>query len=129
MGEMLGLCFVVTLPLLAGLIMAASPIIIAGGIIGLLSNRKRRGELWKVSILLIVAGVGPLLVYGILKIIPDPSGPIHTPVPIYRLSDEAVKPFFKVINQSNRLSLGFSPIPSDANVEIEYYDYNNTAYA
>ena len=46
------------------------------------------------------------------------SEPTATEIVVYKVSDQSVQPYLQAINQSNRLSLGFSQIPPDAEVEV-----------
>lgn len=121
--------------MLAWLCVAIFPIIflvvfsvaVAGGflgvIIGFVSTKNRR-TLWVISIPVLIVGALPLLAHGIWRLAPQP-----TPEPVYKLADDSVKPLLQAINQSNRLALGFSPIPLEARIVIQHYTYNSTAAA
>jgi hypothetical protein len=125
MSETTGLCCAAVWPLILLVILAISSIAVVGGAAGLVSDWKRRGKIWTLSLIALVVGLMPLLGYAATMIMPKPTPP--TPEPVYRLTDEPVKPFLQAINQSNRLSFGFSPLPVDSQVTIQYYEYNSTA--
>ncbi len=114
--DSVGLACVVFWPIILVAILIVSLVITAGGAIGVVSDRKRRGRTWRISISAFIIGLLPLLICGLPLILPKPPPP--TPTPRYKLTDEPVKPFLQAINQSNRLSLGFSPISSEAQVTI-----------
>ncbi len=119
--ESIGFACVVFWPIILVVILATSSIVATGGAIGLISDRKRRGAIWKKSIIALIIGLLPLFVCGLPLILPKPPPP--TPTPLYKLADESIKPFLQAINQSNRLSYGFLPLPVDAQVMI--YDYGS----
>jgi hypothetical protein len=125
MCETTGFCCVALWPLISVVILVISSIAVAGGAAGLVSDRKRRGKIWTLSLIALAMGAIPLLRYAASMVIPKPTP--ATPEPAYSLMDEQVKPFLQAINQSNRLSLGFSPLPADAQVIIQYYEYSSSA--
>jgi hypothetical protein len=114
--EAAGLACVALWPFILLAILVASSVTVAGGSIGLLSSWKQRGKTWELSLIVLAIGLIPLILCGSPMLFPQPPKPPRTPEPEYKLTDEVVKPFIQAINQSNRLSLGFSPIPHDATV-------------
>ncbi len=124
--EAAGLFCVAVWPFILLVILVASSIGATGGVVGLISDRRRRGRTWKISLSALIISLTLLLVCGLPAIFPYIPPP-PTPGPVYKLTDEAVRPFLQAINQSNRLSLGFSPISSEAQVTIQ--DYGSTAAA
>jgi len=100
-------------------------IAILGGSAGLLKDKQRKGATWVLSLIILGGGIFMLLIFVRNKYFPEPP---PTPEPVYGLADEAVEPFLLAINQSDRLALGFSPIPTNAKVIIQEYDSSAMAY-
>lgn len=81
---------------------------IFGGSVGLLKDKQRKGATWVFSLMVLGVGIFMLFIFVRNKYFPEPS---PMPEPVYELADEAVEPFLLAINRSERLALGFSPIP------------------
>ncbi|MFB0534439.1 MAG: hypothetical protein ACETWR_05610 [Anaerolineae bacterium] len=120
MAENLAWLCVGLFPICVALWLPIALIAIMGGLAGLAADRRRKGTMWLVSLFALGVGACMLLVLVRNRFFPEPSS---TPVPVYKITDEAAKPFLQTISQSNRLSLGFSPIPPDAKVKI--YEYGS----
>jgi hypothetical protein len=89
-----------------------------GGLAGLAVDKQRKGMVWLISLVGLGVGVCMLFVVVRNRFFPEPS---PTPWPRYHIMDEQLKPFVSAINEVDPISLGFSPIPANAWVEISPY--------
>lgn len=90
-----------------------------GGLAGLVADRRRKGAAWIVSLCALSVGACMLFVFVRNKFFPE-----HPPRPSYHIMDEQLKPFVPAMNEVDPPSLGFTPIP--ANAQITIYEDEDT---
>jgi hypothetical protein len=117
-----GICAPMWLPI-AGLM-------VIGGLAAVLAEKKSRGTLSAVSVSVVSVGLCMLLLSGLFTINAARQNSIPTPTAFVerKITDQEAAPFLQAINRSNRLSLGFSPIPSDAKITIQDLDSETELY-
>jgi hypothetical protein len=99
-----------------------------GGLAGLIATRRQKGPLWRLALVSLGLGVCLFLPWGmgvVRSFFPEPA---PTQVPTHKITDKAVEPFLQAINQSNRLALGFSAIPPDADAVIYEHGSETDVY-
>jgi hypothetical protein len=119
MAENLAWLCVGLFPICVTLALPVALIAIVGGLAGLAADRRRKGLMWLVSLFVLGVGACMLLVLVGNRFSPEPSPP--TSWPKYHIMDEQMEPFVSAISVVDPTSLGFTPIPADAWVEISPY--------
>ncbi len=103
------------------LVLFALTALVGGGIGTIFTRNAKKSRIIPLAILLV--GVG-LTIYIVINYIPHEFW--FSLYPSYQLGDEKLKPYESAITDFDRVSLGFTAIPRDANIKIidsdeEYY--------